>query len=686
MLRTRIRILIVATALGTATVISLVLYFLVGAIVIQSMQERVMSLASVLSAGMDKNKIIQLSEDKNPNREQANFIYLNQVLGEMIRGTALFSNPIVGASILVPTRENATSGFDVLVASDGSSQPRRPFNPSDDQFRFELQGKPCDWVFLSDESGSWITGYSNISDANGKLIGMVELHLDRAVVQWMLLKLFLVVFVFGFGLSIAASFLSDRVVVRLLRPLDLLNTAIQTISSGNYKSPITITHPKDFATVAQNIKKLAEKLEQQDQLRQETQAMQANADIREEHDMLIQMLEERLSKVTDVDLLLNFILNSALEFSRCEAGSIWIMDQGELVLWYARNLVLEKNTLGTQTGIVNARISITSKSIVGHCVLSKKQIVIDDVYHLPSGSPFQFDQSFDIKSGFKTRCMISIPLLGMQGTVLGVMQLMNPENHETVTDTPLVDRAEAFAILSGQVLERVNNAKELLMRLVRTAEVRDPHETGVHVQRVSGVACHLYKLIANKRNVLPQVRDQNLSVLRVAAFLHDIGKVGIPDSILKKPGKLDEHEYNLMKWHTIIGAKLFDDSENALEKAASDVALHHHERWDGKGYPGAIDFPAYGRILDDLQDMPHLTSGLKGEETSMFARLVGIADVFDALASTRAYKEPWTDEQIKSEFSKNSGTQFDPEIVATFLENYSDLKAIRERFQKPHQA
>ena len=502
----------------------------------------------------------------------------------------------------------------------------------------------------------------------------------------MLLKLFLVVFVLGFGLSIAASFLSDRVVVRLLRPLDLLNTAIQNISSGNYKSPITITHPKDFVMVGQNIKKLAEKLEQQDQLRKETQAMQANADIREEHDMLIQMLEEQLSKVTDVDLLLNFILNSALEFSRCEAGSIWIMDQGDLVLWYARNLVLEKNTPATQTGIINARISITSKSIVGHCALSKKQIVIDDVYHLPSGSPFQFDQSFDKKSGFKTRCMISIPLLGMQGTVLGVMQLINPENHETVTDTPLVDRAEAFAILSGQVLERVNNAKELLMRLVRTAEVRDPHETGVHVQRVSGVACHLYKLIANKRNVLPQVRDQNLSVLRVAAFLHDIGKVGIPDSILKKPGKLDEHEYNLMKWHTIIGAKLFDDSENALEKAASDVALHHHERWDGKGYPGAIDFPAYGRILDELQDMPHLTSGLKGEETSMFARLVGIADVFDALASSRAYKEPWTDEQIKSEISKNSGTQFDPEIVTTFLENYSDLKAIRERFQNPHQA
>ena len=197
------------------------------------------------------------------------------------------------------------------------------------------------------------------------------------------------------------------------------------------------------------------------------------------------------------------------------------------------------------------------------------------------------------------------------------------------------------------------------------------------------VACHLYKLLADKRQVPPHVRDQNISVLRVAACLHDIGKVGIPDAILKKPGKLDEHEYNLMKWHTVIGAKLFDDSESPLEKAASEVALHAHERWDGTGYPGALDLKSMGRVLEDLQDVPHLKQGLKGEEIPLFARLVGIADVFDALASHRVYKEPWSDEQIVSEIRKGSGTQFDPAIVEIFLKNYDDLKAIRERFQIP---
>ena len=683
MFRTRIRILIVATALATATVVSLVLYFLVGAIVIRGMQERVMALASVLSAGMDKNRIIQLSETQKPNREQADFIYLNHVLVGMIRDTTAFTNPIAGASILVPTRNNATSGFDVLVASDELSQPYKPFNPSDDQFRFNLDGQHCSWAFLSDESGSWITGYSDIRDANEKLIGMVEIHLDRVVVQWMLLKLFLIVFVFGFGVIIVASFLSDRIVVRLLKPLELINNAIQKIAQGYFDTRLAIDSPKDFLILSKNINQMVGVLKMEEILRKEANLMQLQADQREEHDLLIKLLEEQLSKVTDVDLLLTKILNSALDFSKCEAGSIWIMDQGQLALWYARNLVLEARVQGTRGGIVNARIPISSKSIAGHCALTMKQVVLDDVYHLPDDSPFQFDQSFDQKIGFRTRCMISIPLLGAQGSVLGVMQLINPDDHETVTNAPIVDRTSDFAILAGQVLERANNARDLLMRLVRTAEVRDPHETGMHVQRVSGVACHLYKILADKSKMPPHVRDQNISVLRVAAFLHDIGKVGIPDAILKKPGKLDETEYNLMKWHTVIGAKLFDDSESALEKAASDVALHHQERWDGTGYPGAVDLSALGTTLDELKDIKHLTVGLKGEETSLFARLVGIADVFDALASQRAYKEPWTDEQIVSEISKTAGSHFDPEIVQIFVENYADLKAIRERFQNP---
>jgi HD-GYP domain-containing protein (c-di-GMP phosphodiesterase class II) len=409
------------------------------------------------------------------------------------------------------------------------------------------------------------------------------------------------------------------------------------------------------------------------------EALQVEATDREEHDLLIQVLKEQLSKVTDVDLLLHLLLNSSLEFSRCEAGSIWIVDQNQLVLWYARNLVLEARTPHGRMDIVNARIPISSSSIAGHCVVARKQVVIDDVYNLPADSPFRFDQSFDRKSGFRTRCMISIPLFGSQGAALGVMQLINPAGHTTVSGTPLAARTESFALLAGLVLERAWNAREFLMRLVRTVEIRDPHETGVHVQCVSDVACHLYKVLADKRNMPPHQRDQNISVLRVAALLHDIGKVGIPDAILKKPGKLDDEEFNLMKWHTVIGAKLFAGAHSDLDKAAADVARYHHERWDGGGYPGAVDLNALGGTLDSLRGVPHQTAGLKGAETPLFARLVAIADVFDALASRRAYKDSWSDEKIKETIRAGSGTHFDPEIVEVFLDNYAELKFIRER-------
>ncbi|MCE9618354.1 MAG: HD domain-containing protein [Planctomycetes bacterium] len=474
--------------------------------------------------------------------------------------------------------------------------------------------------------------------------------------------------------------LGDFYIRRLFRPLDALGGAVRKISQGDLTATLAVDGPEDIAALSRGVNQMLDTLRQQEAVYKKADALQNEASDREEHDILIQILKEQLSKVTDVDLLLHSLLNSSLEFSKCEAGSIWVADQNQLVLWYTRNLVLEGRKPGSRLGIVNARIPISSKSIAGHSVLEKKQVVIDDVYNLPPGSPFQFDQSFDQKTGFRTRCMISIPLIGAQGAALGVMQLINPAGHKTVTGTPLAARTESFALLAGLVLERARNAKEFLMRMVRTVEIRDPHETGVHVQSVSDVACHLYKLLADKRHMPPNQRDQNISILRVAALLHDIGKVGIPDSILKKPGKLDEEEFNLMKWHTVIGAKLFDGAESELEKAAADVARYHHERWDGTGYPGPIQMDSVGGILEQLKGVKHQARGLKGEETPLFARLVAIADVYDALASHRAYKEPWTDDKILEAIREGAGKHFDPEIAEVFLENFADLKSIRERF------
>ena len=621
------KIIVIPVSVGV--IVSIVVFFLAERVILQSQKEQVQVLALVVAQSIDPSQVERLMSEKNISPDNSVYMELHKNACAIVKNASVFHNTISRASILVPTQTSAASGFDFLVSSLNlgieSNSMRVPFQSGDHAIEFEMNGQPTQVGVRNNAEGSCLIGYAPLLNVSGKSIGLVAIELNRSGISIVVLNLFLFSIATGLIVGGLASVLLNK----------------------------------------------------------DAKALQAKVIDREEHDFLIQMLGEQLSNVTDVDLLLHKILNSSLEFSKCEAGSIWIMDQDQLVLWYARNLVLESGIQEKQVGIVNARISVTSNSIAGYCALTKKQVVLDDVYDLPAGSPFHFDQSFDEKTKFRTRCMISIPLLGAHGAMLGVMQLINPADHTTVSDTPLVERVAGFAILAGQVLERASNAKDLLMRLVRTAEVHDPYETGAHVQRVSGVACHLYKLLADKRQVPPHVRDQNISVLRVAACLHDIGKVGIPDAILKKPGKLDEHEYNLMKWHTVIGAKLFDDSESPLEKAASEVALHAHERWDGTGYPGALDLKSMGRVLEDLQDVPHLKQGLKGEEIPLFARLVGIADVFDALASHRVYKEPWSDEQIVSEIRKGSGTQFDPAIVEIFLKNYDDLKAIRERFQIP---
>ena len=621
------KIIVIPVSVGV--IVSIVVFFLAERVILQSQKEQVQVLALVVAQSIDPSQVERLMSEKNISPDNSVYMELHKNACAIVKNASVFHNTISRASILVPTQTSAASGFDFLVSSLNlgieSNSIRVPFQSGDHAIQFEMNGQPTQVGVRNNAEGSCLIGYAPILNVSGKSIGLVAIEFNRSGISIVVLNLFLFSIATGLIVGGLASVLLNK----------------------------------------------------------DAKALQAKVIDREEHDFLIQMLGEQLSNVTDVDLLLHKILNSSLEFSKCEAGSIWIMDQDQLVLWYTRNLVLESGIQEKQAGIVNARISVTSNSIAGHCALTKKQVVLDDVYDLPAGSPFHFDQSFDEKTKFRTRCMISIPLLGAHGAMLGVMQLINPADHTTVSDTPLVERVAGFAILAGQVLERASNAKDLLMRLVRTAEVRDPYETGVHVQRVSGVACHLYKLLADKRQVPPHVRDQNISVLRVAACLHDIGKVGIPDAILKKPGKLDEHEYNLMKWHTVIGAKMFEDSESPLEKAASEVALHAHERWDGTGYPGALDLKAMARVLEDLQHVPHLKQGLKGEEIPLFARLVGIADVFDALASHRVYKEPWSDEQIVSEIRKGSGTQFDPAIVEIFLKNYDDLKAIRERFQIP---
>ncbi|AXX95257.1 PAS domain S-box protein [Arcobacter ellisii] len=192
--------------------------------------------------------------------------------------------------------------------------------------------------------------------------------------------------------------------------------------------------------------------------------------------------------------------------------------------------------------------------------------------------------------------------------------------------------------------------KEIIYKMGEIGETRSK-ETGNHVKRVAEYS----KLLA----ILYGISENEANNLLIASPMHDIGKVGIPDSILKKPGKLTPDEFDFMKEHSIIGYNILKDSNRDILKTAAIVAKEHHERYDGTGYP----------------------FGLKGEEIHIYGRITAIADVFDALGSDRCYKKAWKDEEIFELLENEKGKQFDPFLVSLFLENKNLFIEIRNRYK-----
>ena len=193
---------------------------------------------------------------------------------------------------------------------------------------------------------------------------------------------------------------------------------------------------------------------------------------------------------------------------------------------------------------------------------------------------------------------------------------------------------------------------QVIQTLGQAAEYKD-NETGMHVIRMSYYARQL-ALAAGYSAA--QAED-----LLSAAPMHDVGKIGIPDAILQKPGKLDEEEWKVMRSHAEIGAAIIGEHASGLLKMARLIALTHHEKWDGSGYP----------------------KGLKGEEIPHEGRIVAIADVFDALTSVRPYKRAWTVEEAIEAMRRDSGKHFDPQLVELFIANLPAMLEIKEQWREP---
>jgi response regulator RpfG family c-di-GMP phosphodiesterase len=215
--------------------------------------------------------------------------------------------------------------------------------------------------------------------------------------------------------------------------------------------------------------------------------------------------------------------------------------------------------------------------------------------------------------------------------------------------------------------------------MIKMAELRDPKETGSHVNRVASYAIEIYEAWASKRGNDQDATEKNKDILRMAAMLHDVGKIAISDAILKKPSKLDSSEYAIMQQHTYLGARLFADSYSDFDEAAFIVTLNHHEKWGGHGYPGHMN-PVTGKPVPGYESKDANVRGKKGAEIPPFGRVVAIADVYDALCSRRAYKDPWDETQVLETIRAESGKQFDPEMVDAFFSRLDVIQSIAERY------
>jgi HD-GYP domain-containing protein (c-di-GMP phosphodiesterase class II) len=377
-----------------------------------------------------------------------------------------------------------------------------------------------------------------------------------------------------------------------------------------------------------------------------------------------------LSRVQDLDIMMERILTEARRFANADAGSIYIREKDLLHFAYTQNSTLQQRLADGEKLIYSTfHMPINEDSIAGYVAATGKPLNLPDVYSIDPASPYHFSKVFDKKTHYTTRSVLTIPLKNHNDDIIGILQIINAEDeaNNVVAFSHNDEKMMLhFASIAAVALERAQMTRAILLRMIRMAEMRDPKETGAHVNRVGGYSVELYERWAKRRHLSQKEIDKHRDILRMAAMLHDVGKIAISDLILKKPGRLNEEEYKLMKQHTVLGAQLFSDRQSDFDEAAAQVALNHHERWDGVGYPGHVDVQSV-KALRGSEEPDGRAIGKKAEEIPLYGRIVALADVYDALSSVRVYKEAWEESKVLDEIESESGRQFDPELVDIFF-------------------
>lgn len=371
-----------------------------------------------------------------------------------------------------------------------------------------------------------------------------------------------------------------------------------------------------------------------------------------------------LSEVRDFDLLLELIAKTGVDMAHCEGCSIYGVEGENLRFLASTNIVLDQRAGVARRMVEGLRdflIPISGQSIAGFVAKSGVPLNIPDVYTLDPSLPYHFNPSLDRRNDYRSHSMLTLPMCDSRGYVLGVMQFINHHHRSTGQTAAFADIDILYLrALANQVGVLLRNARindqlresrvEAVKKFVIASEFTDP-DTGAHIERMGRYSALLCELLGFGAAYAEDVR--------LAAMLHDVGKITTPDAILKKPGLLDVHEFSVMRDHAQNGYDILRDAQSPLLQLGATVALSHHEKWDGSGYP----------------------HNLAGENIPIVGRVVALADVFDALSSRRCYKEAWPLDETVRYLSHLGGKQFDPALIKLFTAHVDKFIEVRQSFE-----
>lgn len=352
----------------------------------------------------------------------------------------------------------------------------------------------------------------------------------------------------------------------------------------------------------------------------------------------------RLSATHDRREMLDMIVTEARRLSGAQAGSLYVRRGDELEFAVVQNEAVDVSEVSR--GLVGQKVAVGPGSLAGFVAVTGRVLDIPDAYRLRVGAPFRVNRDFDAATGYRTQSILALPLKCPNGEVVGVLQLINriaPGGAVTpfgqIDLRPLTSLAAmaAVSVQNALLCEQLKQAHlDTVIRLAGVVELRDK-DTAQHIRRISRLCRRLAETMG-----LP---GEAVELIEYASTMHDIGKVGIPDSILLKPGPLNPQERRVVETHTRIGAEIFSNPTTEFLRLAHDIALYHHERWDGSGYPHR----------------------LKGSDIPLPARIVCLADVCDALATKRCYKEAYAIERVFAIITDERGKHFAPAAVDAFF-------------------